>query len=875
MIGLELDRAELDRRLAERFELQLATGFLEEVRTLATRPAGLSRTARQAIGYRELLASRRGGSPARAGKGGIAAPAAGLRPSPGGVVQARSARRCGSAPIDPDLAESVRARLGDTAAGVGPCDTVERAGRSSSTRPRERLPRRPRRPALRRGSRRPGRRLRAGHRLRIVAGGSRSRRRAVPCALRPSHRRRSRRPARAAARRLRRRRRDGAAQRRRGPGGDEWQRVALPCARARRSRARGRARGRRRDRRRHRAAPSCGRQGPGAADVAVEMGRVASRPRPPSPTRAPGLDGTAVARLVRGRRQPASRACWRPRSKASTSPRSARAREAPSRRPERRDRDAGPSRSWQRRARPRSSGSGGAGLEHARLRDVGIARCGRQRRGRRSLHAAGISAAPGPSAQSGRHGGGRPSRATTPSLRWPSSPARSIGSRGSRSTRRSRKRRGARGRVVRSATTTLIDRRFREKIVLVGMVAWPRTVEEVEASLDELALLVDTAGADEAARVVQRREAPDPATYIGRGKAEELRRISEAVDADTVVFDDELTPAQQRNLEKILGRTAIDRTAVILDIFAQNARTQEGRAQVELALSRYRLPRLRGKGVALSQQAGGIGTRGPGRDPARGRPAADHAAHPQARGRAPRARGDAAGPSGAGREAGSACGPCRSSATPTPASRRCSTSSPTPACSSRTGSSPRSIPRTRRLELPGGEAVLCSDTVGFVRKLPHQLVDAFHATLEVVGSSDLLVHVVDASAADPDGTDRGRSDRARRDRGRRRARAAGVQQGGPRPAQGGAADGLPSRARWPARPSRAGACPSCSAPSPTSSGPPTARWSSRCRSPAATSSRPSTARARCVGERYEGEHVLVQARLDERGARRYAEFVQP
>ena len=105
---------------------------------------------------------------------------------------------------------------------------------------------------------------------------------------------------------------------------------------------------------------------------------------------------------------------------------------------------------------------------------------------------------------------------------------------------------------------------------------------------------------------------PDPATYIGRGKAEELRRISEAVDADTVVFDDELTPAQQRNLEKILGRTAIDRTAVILDIFAQNAHTQEGRAQVELALSRYRLPRLRGKGLALSQQAGGIGTRGPG-----------------------------------------------------------------------------------------------------------------------------------------------------------------------------------------------------------------------------------------------------------------------
>src|SRR5207248_4922303 len=98
----------------------------------------------------------------------------------------------------------------------------------------------------------------------------------------------------------------------------------------------------------------------------------------------------------------------------------------------------------------------------------------------------------------------------------------------------------------------------------------------------------------------------------GKGKAEELREISQSVDADTVVFDDELTPAQSRNLEKILGRTAIDRTAVILDIFAQNARTQEGKAQVELALLRYRLPRLRGRGKSLSQQAGGIGTRGPG-----------------------------------------------------------------------------------------------------------------------------------------------------------------------------------------------------------------------------------------------------------------------
>ena len=143
---------------------------------------------------------------------------------------------------------------------------------------------------------------------------------------------------------------------------------------------------------------------------------------------------------------------------------------------------------------------------------------------------------------------------------------------------------------------SLIERSFRERIVLVGVISWPKGLQEVESSLDELALLVDTAGADVAARILQSRDTLDPATFIGRGKAQELATRCEEVDADTVVFDDELSPAQQRNLEKILGRTAIDRTAVILDIFAQNARSDEGKAQVELALLRYRLPRLRGKG---------------------------------------------------------------------------------------------------------------------------------------------------------------------------------------------------------------------------------------------------------------------------------------
>ncbi|HEY7069717.1 MAG TPA: GTPase HflX, partial [Acidimicrobiales bacterium] len=112
----------------------------------------------------------------------------------------------------------------------------------------------------------------------------------------------------------------------------------------------------------------------------------------------------------------------------------------------------------------------------------------------------------------------------------------------------------------------LIERTFREKIVLVGVTVPPDTVEETDISLDELALLVDTAGADEVARVTQRRDAPDPPTYVGKGKAEELKEIAEATDCDTVVFDNELSPAQQYNLERLLGRTAIDRTAVILDI---------------------------------------------------------------------------------------------------------------------------------------------------------------------------------------------------------------------------------------------------------------------------------------------------------------------
>ncbi|MDP9441797.1 MAG: GTPase HflX [Actinomycetota bacterium] len=302
----------------------------------------------------------------------------------------------------------------------------------------------------------------------------------------------------------------------------------------------------------------------------------------------------------------------------------------------------------------------------------------------------------------------------------------------------------------------LIERTFREKIVLVGVILPGRTEEEVEAHLDELAQLIDTAGADVVARVVQRRREPDPATYVGKGKAEELHELSEAVDSDTVVFDDELTPAQQRNLEKILGRTAIDRTAVILDIFAQNAHTEEGKAQVELALLRYRLPRLRGRGRQLSQQAGAmgggaagapIGSRGPGETQleidrrrlvrrmqkleAELKELRKHRqVQRKQRRTSPFHTVSIVGYTNAGK---STLLNRLTGAGVVAENRLFATLDP----------------RTRRLQLPGGETVLLSDTVGFIRKLPHQLVEAFRSTLEEVAESDLLLHVVDGSAANP------------------------------------------------------------------------------------------------------------------------------
>jgi GTP-binding protein HflX len=297
---------------------------------------------------------------------------------------------------------------------------------------------------------------------------------------------------------------------------------------------------------------------------------------------------------------------------------------------------------------------------------------------------------------------------------------------------------------------TLIERTKRERIVLVSVALPGQTDDQIEASLDELALLIDTAGADEAGRITQRRDAPDHTWFIGKGKVDELRDMCLAVDADTVVFDNELKPAQQYNLEKKLGRTAIDRTAVILDIFAQNAHTLEGKAQVELALLKYRLPRLR-RGISgnLAQQGAGIGTRGPGEtklevDRRRIMHRVTKLEHDlvglqhtrdlqrKGRGRSGLAAVAIVGYTNAGK---STLLNQLTQAGVLVEDRLFATLDPT----------------TRRLSLPGGEPVLLTDTVGFVRRLPHGLVQAFKSTLEVAREADFLVHVVDGSSADPEG----------------------------------------------------------------------------------------------------------------------------
>ena len=303
------------------------------------------------------------------------------------------------------------------------------------------------------------------------------------------------------------------------------------------------------------------------------------------------------------------------------------------------------------------------------------------------------------------------------------------------------------GRQRRRLTATEVDFGVaKQRALLVGTGTGTRSLDEAEASLSELGLLTDTAGAEPVESVLQRRDTPDPATYIGSGKADELRGLADGLDVDVVVFDDELTPAQQRNLEKKFGRDVVDRVALILDIFAQHAHSQEGMVQVELAQLRYRLPRLRGRGIELSQQAGGIGTRGPGEtqlevdrrriqrrmnklEAELERLAKTRATQRKARRRRELPTVSLVGYTNAGK---STLLFRLTRADVAVEDRLFSTLDPT----------------TRRLQLPGGEVALLSDTVGFVRRLPHQLVEAFKSTLEEVAQVDMLVHVVDGSAPD-------------------------------------------------------------------------------------------------------------------------------
>jgi GTP-binding protein HflX len=302
---------------------------------------------------------------------------------------------------------------------------------------------------------------------------------------------------------------------------------------------------------------------------------------------------------------------------------------------------------------------------------------------------------------------------------------------------------GPTGRQRRRLTATEVDLGVvRQRALLVG--GGDAGLDEAEASLAELALLTDTAGADPVAQEMQRRDTPDPATFIGKGKAEELRELVEMLDIDVVIFDEELSPAQQRNLEKLFKVDVVDRVALILDIFAQHAHSQAGMLQVELAQLRYRLPRLRGRGVEMSQQGAGIGTRGPGetqlevdrrrilRRIAKLERDLTGVAQVRATQRKARRRNDyplaaLVGYTNAGK---STLLNRLTGAGVLVEDRLFSTLDAT----------------VRRLVLPGGETVLLSDTVGFVRKLPHQLVESFRSTLEEVVDADLLVHVVDASS---------------------------------------------------------------------------------------------------------------------------------
>jgi GTPase len=282
-----------------------------------------------------------------------------------------------------------------------------------------------------------------------------------------------------------------------------------------------------------------------------------------------------------------------------------------------------------------------------------------------------------------------------------------------------------------------------ESAVLVGLADGPT---DGDGSLDELAALARAAGADPVGRVVQARSRPDPTTFVGKGKLDEIHDLVHASAAEAVIFDDELTPGQLRNLEERLRVKVLDRTSLILDIFALHARSGEGKVQVELAQLNYLLPRLRGWGEAMSRLGGGIGTRGPGETKL-------EVDRQHIRRRIAKLRRDIADlgrtrrVKRSGRERSGL--PQIALAGYTNAGKTTLLNALTDA-GALVADQPFATldPTTRRLELPRGRRVTISDTVGFVRKLPHDLVEAFKSTLEEVARADLVLHVADASARD-------------------------------------------------------------------------------------------------------------------------------
>ena len=305
------------------------------------------------------------------------------------------------------------------------------------------------------------------------------------------------------------------------------------------------------------------------------------------------------------------------------------------------------------------------------------------------------------------------------------------------------------GRSRTRLTATVTDLEVVEqRAFLIAVATSKDSIPETETSLDELALLTDTAGSNPVDAELVRRDRFDAATLIGRGKVTELVSLTKAQDIDVVIFDNELSPAQQRNLQKMFQCDVVDRVALILDIFAQHATSKEGMLQVELAQLRYRLPRLRGRGVEMSRLGGGIGTRGPGEtqletDRRRildriGKLERELKHLAQSRDTRTKAR--------------------RKSRLPVVSLVGYTNAGKSTMFNRLTDAGVLVEDRLfatldstiRRVEMEGGSPILMSDTVGFVRNLPHQLVEAFRSTLEEVNQADLLLHIIDAADPNPD-----------------------------------------------------------------------------------------------------------------------------